>query len=148
MSMELLVGRIRGYILELPAMADPSLIDEKSRGCSENMVQEAVPGIQVDTELLVKNSRKEPLENGLIRAKVLKLRFHDDVLLDPLSTGTAFKKKNSYMGQETKNLNEFVPIGETTRCVVGDSFDSEANRMCCIEDVKETSEGVKPIIHR
>ena len=76
------------------------LIDENSRGFRENTIQEAVQGIKVDFVLFVKDDLEQPTENGSVETevlKLLKLRLHDDVLLDPLCAGTAAKEKNSYV---------------------------------------------------
>jgi hypothetical protein len=42
-SPKLLVRQVRGYIVELPVAVDPCMVNEGSRGCREDGVNEAVP---------------------------------------------------------------------------------------------------------
>ena len=88
---------IRGHIIELPFITEFGLLDEGLGGSSKDRVEEAIFRIKVSTMLFVEDSCQKPLKERPIATQILKLRFHNKVLLDPVGAGTFVKYERSDM---------------------------------------------------
>ena len=73
------------------------MLNENLGRSSKNRVDEAVFRIKVFSMLFVKDGSKKPLKERLIATQILKLRFHNKVLLDPVGAGTSAKHEHSDM---------------------------------------------------